>query len=244
MDKYVVSAFVEQPKAQGIDFGEKIEINGVKIIPQNEGKIKFSVELEGSDDQQVLDDARRRIESIVYALTLEFGTPFKLGEAWIESKVSVSGKQKKIMVCERVALKYSVEVKIRPGAEHLARISKLATKLEHISSERRNLLSRIFKWFYRALIDEDPVDRFIQLYIALEVIGEFKYPQETFTQRVKKVLTDFCDSDIAKEVVGLRGALLHSGTRDKEVMTYIPHMANAILSCAKEIVNIRNKARI
>jgi len=242
MDKYVVSVFVEQPKAQGIDFGEKIEINGVEIIPQNEGKIKFSVELEGSDDQQVLENAKKRIESIVYALTLEFGIPFKLEEARIESKVSVSEKQKKISLYEHITLKDSVEVRIRPGAERLARISKLATKLEHIPSERRNLLSRIFKWFYRALIDEDPVDRFIQLYIALEVIGESKYPQETFTQRVKKVLTEFCNSDIAKKVVKLRGTLLHSGTRDKEVMRYIPHMANAILSCAREIVNISEKA--
>ena len=210
------------------------------MIPQNENQVKFLFEIEGDDDRQVLENARTRIESVIYALTLLYEIPFMFEEPKIESKVSISEKHKKIIIYDDIESTEKVLVKKRLEVESLARVSELAAKIDSISLELKRTVSKILKWFCRAIRDDDSIDRFIQLYIALEIIGEFKYRNKNFSRRVKQVLIDqLHDSYLAKDIVDLRGALLHSGEKDKEVKKYIPYMTNTILGSVRKIVGLK-----
>ena len=213
-----------------IHFEEKTEINGVFVIPQSENQIKLQTELTGDDDQQVLEIAKKKMESIVLALTIVSGAPLILGDVHIESKESASGKQKTITIFETITITDSVKVDMKLGAKRLKEVSMLATKLDSLTPDGREALLRIHKWFSRAKLDMDLIDRFIQLYIALEVIGECKYPNQTYTNRVRQTLTDYLDnSKLAENIVKTRCALLHSGKKETEVNQYIPYMEKTIV---------------
>jgi len=62
---YVVSAYAEQPKRKWIELEEKVEICNVEIIPQSDKRsLKLSIRLQGDNDKQVLDYAKKKIVSI------------------------------------------------------------------------------------------------------------------------------------------------------------------------------------
>jgi len=225
-----------------IDFEEKTEIDGVFIIPQSENQIKLQTELTGDDDQQVLEIAKKRMESIVLALTIVSGAPLILGDVQIESKESTSEKQKTITLSKTLSLTCIIKAMKKLEAKQLEEVSMLATKLDSLAPDEREALLRIHKWFCRAKLDMDSIDRFIQLYIALEVIGERKYPNQSYTNRVKQTLTDHLnDSKLAENIVKTRGALLHSGKKETVVNQYIPYMEKAILENMRKIAELNIK---
>lgn len=238
---YVVSAYAEQPEGKWIDFGEKTEICGVEIIPQSDNRnIKLSIKLQGDDDQEVLNRAKKKIEHIILALFLSFDIPIILKNIMIESKVSISNEQIIITISDSIKLKESVYVSVKPNTECLSEILKIISRIESLPPDKIEKISRVLKWFYRATSEEDNIDCFVNLFIALEVISAFKHPEiRNFTKRSEKTLTDiFSDSKLAKKIVRIRCALLHEGEKDKDTTQYNPKLAEAILKGVKEIAGL------
>ncbi|MEM3880154.1 MAG: hypothetical protein QXD19_00225 [Candidatus Bathyarchaeia archaeon] len=229
MFKYTISTIAKQPKDNRINFENAPDINGVQIKPLDKDHVELSIELEGTSDQQILEDARKRIESIIYALILTFGKPFIFENPRIQCKDSVSLVSKELMLSEHITITEKAEIEVKPATERFAKVAEFATKLESISPDAKEALSRLNKWFYKAMVDDDPIDRFIQLYIALEIIGACKYPNDSFSKRVKKVLVDqLADSNLAEKITNLRGSLFHFGLKEEEARQYIPHMTEAV----------------
>ena len=236
--KYVISMPIRTSKYETIYFEEKTEIDGVFIVPQNENQIKLQMELIGDDDQQVLEIAKKKMESIVLALTIVSGAPLILSDVQIERKESTSEKQKTITLIKTLTCTYNIIKAKKLEDKQLEQVSILATKLESLTPDEREALLRIHRWFCRAKFDMDPIDRFIQLYIALEVIGERKYPNESYTNRVKQTLIDHInDPRLAEDIVKTRSALLHSGEKETEVNRYSPYMENTILGIMREYLD-------
>lgn len=86
---------------------------------------------------------------------------------------------------------------------------KLYPLIESLPPDRIEKILKIFKWLYRAVNEEDDIDRFVDLFIALEIIGYFKYPEiSAFGKRVKKTLIDLLsNSKLASDIVSTRNKM-------------------------------------
>jgi hypothetical protein len=74
---------------------------------------------------------------------------------------------------------------------------------------------RAIKWYYRGLLDEDPVDRFVDYWIALESIGYHYAPRMASTEKVRQTLMKCINQRNTDQLISLRGKLFHSGVEDK-----------------------------
>lgn len=256
--KYFISAIAKQPKHVGVNLEGDIEIYGVRIFSvqnKGEGAMKFLIELEGDDDQKALDIAKRKMESVVHALALTFNLPLILTDPKIERKVSTPNEQMiEVAIYEYLSVTAFVRMTIKPSTELVMKASELAKKIDSMPKDRRDILSRVLKWYCRAMNDEDQVDRFIGLYVALEVIGEFKHPEEKkSTRKVKSVLINyFLDQELEKgtsketaeklakkltdEIVKVRNSILHKGVKENEGVKYINYMAEVVLKNARDMI--------
>ena len=107
----------------------------------------------GDDDQQVLEIAKKKMESIVLALTIVSGAPLILSDVQIERKESTSEKQKTITLIKTLTCTYNIIKAKKLKDKQLEQVSILATKLESLTPDEREALLRIHRWFYRAKFD-------------------------------------------------------------------------------------------
>jgi len=92
---------------------------------------------------------------------------------------------------------------------------KLLKDISNLNPDLRELALRALRWYRRGLLDEDPIDRFIDYWIALETIGNHFAPKVKPTLKVRQTLMRHITKQKADDMIDLRGKLFHSGMEDK-----------------------------
>jgi hypothetical protein len=228
MYRYTVAFNIKQPKQSTLKF-ETIKIGEVHLR-LTEGGITAGTELEANTDEEALGEAMIRLERTIYALTLTSGIPFTWDEPRITSRQTSDAKAQEVRLYARAFLESASFSWSQEVTETYIKVVETAVgKLQATSNEDYGYLKRLHHWWQRALWDEDPIDRFVDLYVCCEIIGEKYHATETLTRRVQMILrqhaADLGGDDKAETITGLRSALLHFGKEEDEVKAWNPKLA-------------------
>jgi hypothetical protein len=83
-------------------------------------------------------------------------------------------------------------------------------------------------------MEDDPIDKFIDWYVSLEALGEYKFPFLSFkpTQQVRRVIAEFKETTNIDEqkLTKFRSALFHGGRRGDEAREYCSGLDAVILN--------------
>ena len=112
---------------------------------------------------------------------------------------------------------------------------KLLRDTSNLNPNLRELVLRALIWYRRGLLDEDPTDKFIDYWIALEAIGHHFAPKVNSTSKVRQTLMRHITKQETKDLIGLRGKLFHSGMENK-VANKCPRLKEIVRKLIKETV--------
>ena len=112
---------------------------------------------------------------------------------------------------------------------------KLLKDISNLNPSLRELALRALRWYRRGLLDEDPIDRFIDYWIALEAIGHHFAPKVNPNSKVRQTLMRHITKQEADGMIKLRGKLFHSGMEDK-VANKCPRLEEILRKLIKETV--------
>jgi len=115
-----------------------------------------------------------------------------------------------------VKLKTEVSIGLGLSESHLKSIIGIVGKIAGFNES----VNRFFRWYRWALLEDDPIDRFIKLWIAFEIWTEYRgYKKGEESEKTKMInaLMKECkvDEKEADEMYGTRCSIFHSGVHDK-----------------------------
>jgi len=149
-----------------------------------------------------------------------------------------SERMKTVKIHGIVKIKDEVSVGLGLSETHIRNIVKIAVKIENFNE----LISRFFRWFRWALLEEDPIDRFIKLWIAFEIWATYKwYKSGKIGEKAKMVNALVKECGFSEEEAGgkdgiysMRSALFHSGAYDK-VLNKLPQLENCLATIVSKV---------
>jgi len=217
--KYEISFTIEQGQRRLVSLPRPLRISDINLSERN-GELKGVLFLDEENDDKALVEARYKSHCLICALLLMTNMGFNLKEPVIEGKTFVRGKEK---VVERVLnISSSVTIELTLGIDNDKRLSEYMYLLDQTPQSRKDSLFRTLRWYDRALLENDITDRFIDLYVVLEILAEYHHPSQSSTRRVKAVIDKLGENRInSEEIVDLRGAILHSGKKEEEARKYL-----------------------
>jgi hypothetical protein len=154
-----------------------IEYDGIKLKTEND-KIcgELVVLVDRPDFKLAEEEALRRIERLASLLTLALNDGFVVEDVNVEPlpRIIDKGREKIIEIYEFIGIQ-EVEFKINVNypreklAEVVSELRQIELKLKG-SSYGEELL-RAIKWWRKGFLEEDKVDKFLNCYIAFEMLA-------------------------------------------------------------------------
>lgn len=223
-DFYYVDFKVELP----LKFEERLVHKGI-VIESLDGVIrKTTIEVTAKDGNEAVTKARTRLEEFVLVLSHQLRTAVKI--------VSLLGyrqsEQRKYIGIRKITAAALIVVKdgdrIRKAIDTLDQVSNL-------DGETQKITKYALKWYYRGLMEDDHLDRFINFWIALEALGKHFFPGYRDTQKVECTLARFgCKNP--DNWKNKRGALFHAGI-EKDVKKILPELQNIVHNAISAIIS-------
>jgi hypothetical protein len=160
-------------------FDSVIEYDGVKLKTEN-GKIcgELVVVVDRPDFNLAGEEALRRIERLASLLTLALDDGFAVEDVNVEllPRIIDKGREKVIEIYEHVEIwtvaslnTYVVKYTKEKLAEAVLELKQLEGKLQGF--KQGEALLRAIKWWRRGFLEEDKVDKFLDCYIAFEILA-------------------------------------------------------------------------
>jgi len=172
-------------------FDEAIELDGTRLGTKD-GRIcgEAVMQTDKADFDLVMEKTFEKADKIASLLTLHFGEGFAVEDVVPRSIVTVKEKERtaeiEIHAFVRSYTKASLTIVKRFSKESLSKIeSKLKELLNRLSKlERGEDILRAIKWWSKGYLEEDKVDKFLDYYIALEMLASIKgYKVKEFSER-------------------------------------------------------------
>lgn len=163
--------------------------------------------------KNVPDRVLEKVDTYLSALSLALGFGFVLEDLYV-SEYEILNESCELAggTIKRVVVRFKVPFDIRK--EHKNEFNKYFGLLSKIDERYRGHILRAIKWWARGCAETDELDKFIDFYIALEILSEVIFPDvKGSTQRVKQVCKKYnlnCNFE-SKHVTSIRSALFHSG---------------------------------
>jgi len=187
---------------------------------------------------------RNVYEKILPILVLVSSTGFHFDPNSIVIKIVCKDKGKVILsgvLSNTVTIKVKAIIKVSKGKlqEEIDRYKEL---LDNLDADTRKDLTRAIRFWNRGYAEEDPIDKFINYYIAFEIIGKnlLGYGNAWVTNTCKKYQLT-CEFEEHK-VNNIRAALLHAKTKnltkeeaEKLAIKYAETFGHEILKLIKTI---------
>ncbi|MCD6301388.1 MAG: hypothetical protein J7L82_04880, partial [Staphylothermus sp.] len=158
------------------------------------------------------------------------------------------------IVCEennRISITSFINVQIKLKTQMIESKSNIQKEInqfigiwEHLDSCTKENIGRAIKFWSRALAENDPINRFINYYIAFEILGKniYHYHIEAWVSSICKDYKLECNYEGYK-VNEIRAALLHSRnkrlTKEKAeelAKKYADHFGRNIFQLLRELV--------
>lgn len=184
------------------------------IDSQNRVKVLFTIE--ASDEKKAMIKARRFLESLCTAILLDTNIAtdienIDIVEAYTIHK-SNSEAVKSIEIHEFVKVEAKVSAGLGLSESHIRNIVESARKVEGFDEE----IIRLLRWYRRALLEDDLIDKFIHLWMAFEIWAKYKgykKGEESEKNKMVRALASECgfSEKEANEIYRIRCSLFHSG---------------------------------
>jgi hypothetical protein len=159
-------------------FDDAVEYDGIKLKTEN-GKIRgeLVVLVDRPDFNLAKEEAIRKIETLTLLLTPVFGDGFAVEDVKVtlSPRIIDKGREKVIEIYEHIELRAvaSLNMNIKYTKEKLAEavleLKQLKGKLQ--GSKQGEALLRAIKWWRKGFFEEDKVDKFLDYYIAFEMLA-------------------------------------------------------------------------
>jgi len=179
MPSYKITAVLEPAGNNSIAFKEPVIIGDIKLItddPTRNPKPKIYAEFELKSEDglpQIENYAYSEIEKRVLPIIIFLSKfPYRIKDIKLERLLEIyeKGNTTEIHLFDTIRITDEVYITKTLGNAQ-AEISFLLERLNKIDSGSKSVLIRAIKYWNRAMSDPDPIDRFINLYIALEILA-------------------------------------------------------------------------
>jgi len=220
MPSYKITAVLEPAGNNSIAFKEPVMINGIILRtddPNQNHRPKIYAEFEfKSEDEpsQIKNYAYSEIEKRVLPIIIFLSKcPYRTKDIKLERLPETYKRDntKEIHLFTTIQITDEVYITKTLGNAQ-AEISSLLERLNRIDSESKSVLVRAIKYWNRAMSDPDPIDRFINLYIALEILaGELVKEEYENNKWVSALYDKFGINGVYSgyKIHHIRAALLH-----------------------------------
>jgi hypothetical protein len=110
--------------------------------------------------------------------------------------------------------------------------------LNRLSLNERKVIMQTLNWYYRGMIERDPIDRFICFWIALEARSKWLAPEEsTSKKKMRFVLEKYNYEGDAEKIYEVRSKLFHAGI-EEEIKDYLPKLEMCAFRAIRHIREI------
>lgn len=218
MFNYTIAYQLAQHVSQPLRLKEEITVAGGKLREEN-GKLLGEIQLSEENDEKAIRRATEIANIVAHSFALLNNIGLRVQDLAIKSRVA--SDERGVSIGLYASIKASATVFVTIGKESEAELAKYVEALNRVSPETRVLIDRALHWFSRALLDEDPIDRFVGFCVGLEILGEVYFHSDTVTKRIQKLVEKFSEDSVrGKDITAFRGALLHSGQKIEDVEKY------------------------
>jgi hypothetical protein len=159
-------------------FDDAFEYDGIKLKTEN-GKIcgELVVVVDRPDFNLAREEAIRKIETLTLLLTPIFEDGFAVEDVKVTlpPRIIDKGREKVIEIYEHIEIRAvaSLNIYVKYTKEKLAEaileLKQLEGKLQ--GSKQGEALLRAIKWWRKGFFEEDKVDKFLDCYIAFEMLA-------------------------------------------------------------------------
>jgi len=218
-------------------------IEGIVFKPMDGRKIKISFTIEAEDLDRARIYGKRVIEQILAIMCLKTNVGaiiddfdvFEISDTC--SKVIREGNGLIIVVRDVAKLKDEVFVGIGLEEKSLNEIIRLFNTLERIKDYERDYILRMLYWYNKALLEQDDINRFMLLWIALEVWKTYKFGSSRggkHKEKMKAILQEYGYEGSFDDIYDLRCDIFHEGVREG-VKNYLPLLEKCIRRILDEL---------
>ncbi len=198
--------------------GESVSVEEIlfSAVKPYRDMLRVLLTVEASSEEEARSKAERFLDSVCTAILLDTNIALDVESVYvvklIKPRIVKQGKIVEIKAFDTVGLREEISLGLGIGAQHLRGIIERAKSIENTDES----LTRFFKWYRRALLTDDPIDRFAYLWIALEIWATYKgYKKGKAREKDKMANTlrnecRFSEED-ANNMYGTRSGLFHSG---------------------------------
>ena len=187
-----------------------VEMGALKLESAN-GKLVVRERLCGDTAEAVLKETRERSEKLAFFLTMALGNVFTVKDVDVVITAGEGGK-KGIMTADSIKIRDEALVVKQLGNDSIRKIEEVLRQ-DYAPGE----LVRALKYIRRGLFEEDHVDKFLNCYIAFELLAA-----AVKLHGGEGWITNFCSSYGIKcefggyKVNEIRAALVHPKMEKKE----------------------------
>jgi len=220
--EYIYDVQFELIGTDGIVFEDEVKIGDFKLKSERSG-IRFkiigttTIKLDKDDYKLARELAMKKIQQELLPLLV-----LTSNEGYIINKLTVNlrpiikrnGKNVSITVVNTIDVKAEVhafKIITKDTVEsYIKELESYKDKIEKLSKEDRENFLRAIRYWNRGKVDDDKIDRFIDFYIAFEILGKNLAKNEN--QWVKEICEDYSlrrEYDGAK-INEIRDALVHA----------------------------------
>jgi len=210
MAVYRVTTVLEPADSKEIKMDELINLNRAKIYlddtDQNKSKLRIEFEVSSRDENSAKELALSEIMKEIFpAIVLITQKPYyQLPYIQI-----VPVNIQEVHISFPLTIKEMQVVEIRSEEFH-----DLFRKIKRLDEQAKITLSRVIKYWNRAMSDSDPIDRFLNLYITIEILAGELVNEE---YRKHKWINELYDNNKFRingmyegyKIHAIRAALLH-----------------------------------
>lgn len=214
-------------------FALKVDHEPEMLVIQNINNIHNEVQ------KNIPDEVLEKIDTYISALSLTLGFGFVIEDLYV-SGYQILDKEGKPEIQGSVGRRrFRLQLPFDIEDRHREKFEKYFSLLSDINENYRSSILRAVKWWGRGTVETDQLDKFIDFYVALEILGGVFFPNESFTQRVKKICEKYelrCRFN-SNHITGIRGALFHSGKKEELAKLIADEFGKEVLKAIKAAID-------
>jgi len=209
-------------------FEDTIELGGVRLTTKDGriyGEIMVQVENEDISLKSLLEKVFEKADEVASLLTLHFGEGFAIEDFKPDFTMVDKKKEDGVEIEIRKSLKFyaetflSIEKKVsKKGLSKIeSELKELLGKLSKL--ERGEDLLRAIKWWRKGYLEEDGVDKFLDYYIAFEILASIMGYNDRHEDWVKKLSEKYSITykpDGRISIDEIRNRLMHTPDPEKD----------------------------
>ena len=199
-----------------------MRIDEIELRPaESQNKVSVFFTVRADSDKEAMSEAEKFIDNLCTAILLDKNIAVDAESIDVvgvgEIRDSDTGRTKSIVVENVITVKEEILVGLGLSEPSIKRIIEIAKKITGFNE----LVNRFFRWYRWALLEDDPIDRFIKLWIAFEIWTGYKRykrgKEESERIKMTNALVKECtfSEEEANEIYVVRCSIFHSGVYDK-----------------------------